>query len=248
MIQADELRKVFYPARQAPVVAVAGASFHVGDGEVLGMLGPNGAGKTTLLRLMAAIVPPTTGQCRVNEHTVTEAPQSVRRGIGFLSGNTKLYGRLTPRETLHYFGQLYGMKETAIAGRTEVLCDMLDMTAFLDRRCDTLSAGQMQRVSIARCIVHDPHTLILDEPTLGLDIMSSRTILDFIGDARTRGRSVVFSTHYMAEAERLCDRIALLHRGVLLAVDTLPALLERTRTANLQDTFLALVAAEGPAP
>jgi len=168
-------------------------------------------------------------------------PNGVRRHIGFLSGNTKLYGRLTGAEVLRYFGRLYGMADEAIAQRTAELSDLLDMGEFLNQRCETLSSGQTQKVSIARVLLHDPPVLILDEPTLGLDILTSRTILDFILEAKNRNRAIIFSTHYMTEAELLCDRVGLIHRGDLLALGTKSALYAQTGTDNLKDTFLALV-------
>jgi sodium transport system ATP-binding protein len=244
MIQAISLSKVFQSSRAMLIHAVREAGFEVPEGEVFGLIGPNGAGKTTLLRMLAGIVEPTAGHCTICGHDVTREPQAARRCVGFLSGNTKLYGRLTPAETLQYFGRLYGMRSQAIKSRTDALRDMLDMGEFMGRRCDSLSTGQLQRVSIARCIVHDPRVLILDEPTLGLDIMTSRTIFTFIRDARERGRAIIFSTHYMTEAELLCDRIALMHRGRILATDTLEALREAAGATNLQDIFLNLVGRE----
>ncbi|MFP4171414.1 MAG: ATP-binding cassette domain-containing protein [Candidatus Hydrogenedentota bacterium] len=244
MIEAHRLSKTFYAPRSAPIEAVRDVSLSVEGGEILGLLGPNGAGKTTLLRMLATILTPTSGSCRVCGVPVNESPQTARAKIGFLSGNTRLYGRLTPRELLRYFGRLYGMSRENIAERTESLSAMLGMEGFLDRRCDTLSTGQTQRVSIARVILHDPPVLILDEPTLGLDIMSSRTILDFIREARTREHAIIFSTHYMTEAELLCDRIGLIHEGRVHAMDTPANLYARTQTRNLQDAFLAMIDAE----
>ncbi len=245
MIRAEALRKVFHPSRGAPVEAVRGATFEVRDGEVFGLLGPNGAGKTTLLRMLATIITPTSGVCRVNDIRADEAPEEIRRRVGFLSGNTKLYGRLTAREVLRYFGRLHGLSDARIAERTVSLTDMMQMAEFLDRRCDTLSTGQIQRVSIARCLLHEPPILILDEPTAGLDIVSSRAILEFILTAKASGAGIVFSTHYMTEAERLCDRIALIHRGDLLAVGTKQELYARTGTDNLQEAFFTLMGYTG---
>lgn len=241
MIEAVRLHKTFDLPRGKQVVAVRDASFTVKPGEVFGLLGPNGAGKTTLLRILATIIPPTSGYCLIKGERADEAPDSIRGHIGFLSGNTRLYGRLTGRELLRYFGRLYGMTDTRIGTRTEELIALLDMGGFIDRRCDGLSTGQTQRVSIARVMLHEPAVLILDEPTLGLDIMTSRSILQFIRDARAAGHSVIFSTHYMAEAEQLCDRIGLIHNGALLALGSKQALFDQTRADNLQDAFLALI-------
>jgi sodium transport system ATP-binding protein len=241
MIEAQSLRKVFGTPRGGEVVAVRDATFTVHPGEIFGLLGPNGAGKTTLLRMLGTIIPPTSGSCIVAGVPAHQQPEAARRHIGFLSGNTRLYGRLTGRELLQYFGRLYEMPDDAIAARTEELSTVLDMADFIDRRCDTLSTGQTQKVSIARVILHDPDVLILDEPTLGLDIMTSRAILDFIQDARSRGRAIIFSTHYMTEAELLCDRIAMIHQGNILALDTKEALYAQTGADNLKDAFLAFV-------
>lgn len=240
MIEAVQLHKTFELPKGKQVVAVRDATFSVMAGEVFGLLGPNGAGKTTLLRMLATIIPPTSGYCLINGMRADEAPDSIRQNIGFLSGNTRLYGRLTGRELLRYFGRLYNMADTRIAARTEELIALLDMADFVDRRCDGLSTGQTQRVSIARVMLHEPAVLILDEPTLGLDIMTSRSILNFIRDARAAGHSVIFSTHHMTEAEQLCDRIGMIYGGEILALGSKEELYLRTRTHNLQDAFLAL--------
>jgi len=249
MLRAEHLQKVFQVPGRPPVVAVEDATFEVGDGEIFGLLGPNGAGKTTLLRMLATIIAPTSGRCWIGGVEAASAPDAVRRHVGFLSGNTRLYGRLTGRETLRYFGRLYGMTDNAIARRTEELSDALDMSSFIDRRCDALSTGQTQKVSIARVILHDPDTLILDEPTLGLDIMSSRAILEFVIDARERNHTIILSTHEMSEVELLCDRVGLIHRGELMALGTIAELCASSGTENIHDAFLAMVdAREAAAP
>lgn len=245
-IEAIHLRKAYHLSRGRTVEAVKNASFSVEAGEIFGLLGPNGAGKTTLLRMLGTIITPTSGECRVAGTLTRDDPDAVRRHIGFLSGNTKLYGRMTGREILRYFGRLYRMSEDAIGRRTGELSALFQMEEYLNRRCDTLSTGQTQRLSIARVLMHDPPVLILDEPTLGLDIMSSRTIVEFIRDAKVRGKSVIFSTHYMTEAESLCDRVALIHEGRIFAEGTVPDLLERTGTRDLQGAFLAIIDAGTP--
>ena len=244
MLRCESLRKVFYPPRGAAVEAVKGATFSVEPGEVFGLLGPNGAGKTTLLRMLGTIISPTSGYCWVGDVRTDEAKDDIRKDIGFLSGNTKLYGRLTASEVLFYFGRLYSMDDGKIQQRIDELAEMLDMTSFINRRCEALSTGQTQKVSIARVILHDPKVLILDEPTLGLDIMTSRTIIEFILHAKERGHSIIFSTHYMTEAEMLCDRVGLIYNGELLAVDTQEALYAQAGATNLQQTFLNLVGEE----
>jgi sodium transport system ATP-binding protein len=241
LIEANELSKVFHGPKGKLIEAVKHASFSVDGGEIFGLLGPNGAGKTTLLRMLGTIITPTSGTCRVANSSSQDDPAEVRKKIGFLSGNTKLYGRLTGREVLKYFGRLYGMDDGSIERRTEELSSMLDMGDILDQRCETLSTGQTQKVSISRVILHDPPVLILDEPTLGLDIMTTRSIIDFIRGAKERGHSIIFSTHYMTEAEMLCDRVGLIYDGEIMDIDTKNALYEHTGTDNLQDAFLAMV-------
>lgn len=241
LIRAEGLRKEFPAPRGGSIVAVADASFEVGAGEIFGLLGPNGAGKTTLLRMLATIIRPTSGRCWIADRAADTAPHAARKHVGFLSGNTKLYGRLTPRELLRYFGRLYEMRDDVIAARTDELARSMDMSSFLDRRCDTLSTGQTQKVSIARVLLHDPDVLILDEPTLGLDIMARNAILSFIEAAKARNHSIIFSTHDMSEAELLCDRVGIIYSGELLAIAALQALYERTGTHNLHDAFLAVI-------
>ena len=231
-------------------VAVDDLSFAVPPGEIYGLLGPNGAGKTTTLRVLAAILAPTSGRAQVAGVDVARDPQAARRRLGFLTGTTGLYARLTGRELLRYFGRLHHMAEAAIAERTALLARVLDLGAFLGRRCEALSTGQRQRLSVARAVLHDPTVLILDEPTVGLDVLASRFLRDFVRAERDRGKAVVFSTHYLAEAELLCDRIGLLHQGRLLAEGS-PAALRALAggASSLEEAFLRLVAQrEGDAP
>ena len=241
LIQATHISKSFLAPKGKTVNAVNDVSLHVEKGEILGLLGPNGAGKTTFLRILGTLISPTSGECYLDGVPMSDNPEVARRDIGFLSGNTKLYGRLTIREMLRYFGRLYQLDDAHIAQRTEELGELLSMSDFLDRRCEALSTGQTQKASIARVILHDPKVLILDEPTLGLDIMTARTIMEFIDSARNRGHSIIFSTHYMTEAEMLCDRIALMHKGNILITDTKEAIYGVTGTTNLQAAFLSMV-------
>ena len=222
--------------------AVADLTFHVAAGEIYGLLGPNGAGKTTTLRVLAGILVPTSGQARVAGLDVAANVLAVRRRLGFLTGTTGLYARLTGRELLTYFARLHGIDRAAADARIDGLARALDLEPFFGRRCEALSTGERQRLSIARTVLHDPDVLILDEPTAGLDVLASRFLREFVRAERDRGKAVVFSTHYLAEAELMCDRIGLLHRGRLIAEGTPAALRAAADDApSLEEAFLRLV-------
>jgi sodium transport system ATP-binding protein len=228
-----------------PTAAVAGLSFRVAPGEIYGLLGPNGAGKTTTLRILAGILVPTAGEARVAGLDVAAHPLEVRRRLGFLTNTTGLYARLTGRELLTYFARLHGLPPEATEARIATLVRALALEPFFGRRCEALSTGERQRLSIARAVLHDPEVLILDEPTAGLDVLASRFLRDYVRAERDRGKAVLFSTHYLAEAELLCDRIGLLHRGALLAEGTPAALRAAAGDApSLEEAFLRLVARE----
>ena len=220
------------------VAAVTGLDLTVHAGEVLGLLGPNGAGKTTTLRMLAGILPPTAGRIMLGGVDIRERPLEAKQRIGFLSGDTQLYQRLTPREVLAYFGRLYSMDEARLAMRIEDSIRDLEMMPFADRPCATLSAGQKQRANIARAFLHEPDLLILDEPTTALDVLSGRFIVEAIRGRKAAGKAILFSTHIMSEAEYLCDRITLMHEGRAVDSGTLAELLARTGTRNLTDAFL----------
>lgn len=243
-IKIENATKIFYPPKADPVVAVDDLSLDVRTGEIFGLLGPNGAGKTTTLRMISTMLKPTSGKLSVAGYDTVEQADEVRRMLGFLSGNTGLYKNLTAREMVEFFGRLYGMSEPELAERTDNIFDFLDMTEFADTRCDALSSGTVQKVNIARTVIHDPPILVFDEPTVGLDVMVARTLINFINDLRISGKTVVFSTHIMREAERLCDRIGIIHRGELLAVGTLEELLEQTSMDNLEDAFFQIAEPE----
>jgi len=233
MLMAEELVKDF-----PGVHAVADVSFEVRAGEVVGLLGPNGAGKTTTLRMLAGILTPDRGRVLVDGLDVHREALEAKRRLGFLSGDTLLYHRLSPREVLRYFGELYGMRAPELDDRIEELVARLEMTAFADRPCGTLSSGQKQRANIARAFLHRPRVLVLDEPTTALDVISGQFIVDAIRAERAAGRAVLFSTHIMGEAEYLCDRILLIHEGHLVDAGTLGELLAHTGQTNLTDAFL----------
>jgi sodium transport system ATP-binding protein len=241
MIEVEGLTKRFYDP--AEVVAVDSVSFRCEPGEVFGLLGPNGAGKTTTLRMLATLLAPDEGRARLNGHDVGDDPEAVRRALGYLSSNTGLYGRLTCREMIRYFAQLQGVADPE--RRTRELIERFDLGASATRRCDRLSTGNKQKVSIARAIVHDPPILIFDEPTSGLDVIVAQTVLEFIEEVRAAGRCVLYSTHIMSEAERLCDRIGILHHGRLLAIGSLDELREASGERYLESIFLHFVRREG---
>ncbi|MBM4464002.1 MAG: ATP-binding cassette domain-containing protein [Chloroflexi bacterium] len=239
MIEVQNLVKHFGPIR-----AVDGVSLVCQDGEVFGLLGPNGAGKTTTLRMLATMLQPVAGTARVDGHDVLRESTEVRQAVGVLPETVGLYGRLTAREQLRYFGRLYGLADAALERRIEELLTMLEMADYADRRCEGFSKGMRQKVALARALIHDPRTMILDEPTAGLDVMSARSVRDFIDRFRQEGRCVLLSTHVMSEAERLCDRIAIIHKGKILVQGTPDELRQRTGEENLEEAFVRLVGEE----
>ncbi len=244
MIETRELTKVFRDRKRGEIRAVDGLTLRAEPGRIYGLLGANGAGKTTALRLLATLLQPTSGSASVGGYEVVAAPERVRAQVGFLAASTALYGRLTARETIAYFGRLHGLGEAELAARLARLADELDLHEFLDRRCDKLSTGMKQRTSIARTLVHDPAVMIFDEPTLGLDVMAARAIVRFVRGCRERGKTVIYSTHVMAEAEKLCDTIGIIHGGRLLAEGTLAELRERYGEHDLEDVFVKAVGGE----
>jgi sodium transport system ATP-binding protein len=241
MIEAERLSKVFQDKKRGQVRAVTNVSFRCNPGEIYGLLGANGAGKTTTLRMLATILEPTDGTARVAGFDVVKEPDKVRANVGFLSTATALYGRLTAQEMVEYFARLYGLDESTIHRRINDLFTRLEMNDYRDRRCDKLSTGMKQKVSIARTLVHDPPVMIFDEPTVGLDVMAARTIVQFIRECRSNGKTVIFSTHVMSEVEKLCDRIGIIHGGLLLAEGTLADLRQKYGMQDLEDIFVGIV-------
>lgn len=236
MIEFDRLSKQY-----GDLLAVRELSLAVPGGEVYALLGANGAGKTTALRCLATLLRPTSGAARIAGYDAAREPLEVRRRLGFLAASMGLYQRLTARELLRYFARLNGMSDEAAAPRVEEMVEAFGLGEFADRLCGKLSTGQRQRVSIARAVVHDPPALVLDEPTLGLDVLSSESIFRFIADARERGRAVIFSTHQMSEVELLADRVGIIAGGRLVAEGTVGDIVAHAGEPNLARAFLRIV-------
>lgn len=241
MIEVSGLTKTFTDKKRGTITAVNNVSFSCPSGQVFGLLGLNGAGKTTTLRMLATMLKPDSGTATLAGYDLLKSPGDVRKSIGFLTGNTGLYIRLTGREILLYFGQLQGLSRKAVSERIEKFSLILDMEKFLDVRVDKYSTGMKQKVSIARTLIHNPSVLILDEPTLGLDVLASRTIVDFIGNAKKDGLSVILSTHIMHEAAHLCDQIGVIHEGAMKKLATLKSLKAEYGTDDLDAIFVSII-------
>lgn len=225
--------------------AVRDVSFTVRQGEVFGLLGPNGAGKTTTLRVLLGLLPPTTGSASIAGYQSSSAPDIVKRHVGLVSTTAGLYQHLTVREQLLFFADLYGVEPDRAESALQRLSVLLDLHDIEHRRCSGLSTGQRQRVQLARALIHDPPVLLLDEPTLGLDVLGSQVVVEYVAHLRAQGKAVVLTTHRLDEAERLCDRFGLMHRGQLVLCGTLPELQAQSGCATLVEMFLRLVQ---PAP
>jgi len=241
VIIAENLTKTFRDRKRGLVRAVSNVSLKCEPGRIFGLLGANGAGKTTTLRMLATLLEPTQGSASIAGYSIRDNPEEVRRRIGFLSGSTALYGRLTAREMIQYFGQLNGLRGSELERRIDELVERLEIGEFQNGRCDKLSTGQKQRVSIARSIVHSPPVMIFDEPTSGLDVMTSQTIMEFIEQCRADSLTVVFSTHTMSEVERLCDEIAIVHKGRIAAEGNVEGLLHQSGEPSMEKAFLKIV-------
>jgi sodium transport system ATP-binding protein len=237
VISAVELTKLF-PHAGHDVLAVDRVSFRVSRGEVYGLLGENGAGKTTTLRMILGLLQPTSGFAEVDGFRSTQSPDAVKARIGLVSASAGLYQWLTPRELLLFFADLYNVSPAQAEASLERLSTLFGIREFLDRRCSTLSSGQKQRVNLARSLIHEPPVILLDEPTRGLDVVGSKVIFDYIAAARDAGKAVIVCTHRLDEAQRMCDRFGLLHRGRMMHEGTLAELQAATGLISLTDMFL----------
>lgn len=224
--------------------AVDNLSFDVKEGEILGILGPNGAGKTTLLRMIAGIMTPNTGSITIDDLTYEKNETDIKKMIAYLSGNTKIYGTISPYELLKMCAEIYDVPASEIDTRIKEISKILNMDAFLYNRIEKLSTGQTQRVNIARCMVHNPKYYILDEATSGLDIITSQIILNFIKSEKEKGKTILYSTHYMEEAENICDMIIMVNKGKIITTGTPEQIKKETKTTNLRDAFFTLVGDE----
>jgi sodium transport system ATP-binding protein len=243
MIHVRQLTKHYPDLRQGHVVALDGISFDAFPGQIYGLLGPNGAGKTTALRILSTMLRPTGGTATINGCDVLTQPDQVRHQIGYVSANTAIYDRMTAWELVEHFGRLYGLQPDPLRQRMEDVFARLQMDEIRDILGAKMSTGMKQKVSIARAIVHDPPVLIFDEATAGLDVLVARSLLHTVAELRDQGKCVVFSTHIMREAERLCDQLAIIHNGSLLATGTLDQLRHEHGEQDLEELFFRLISA-----
>ena len=243
MIQVENLHKQF-KTKTGLVKAVDGVSFSARDGEITGLLGPNGAGKTTTMRMLYTLMRPDQGSVKVDGIDIAKDEEAVRRRLGVLPDARGVYKRLSARENIAYFGRLHGLDEATIKKRTEVLSNALDMADVLDRQTEGFSQGQRTKTAIARALVHDPKNVILDEPTNGLDVMTTRAMREFLRQLRSEGRCVIFSSHIMQEVAALCDRIVVIAKGRVVAEGTADELRARSGEENLEDAFVQLIGSE----
>ena len=243
MIIANDLHKSF-KTKTGKVTAVDGVSFTAHDGQITGLLGPNGAGKSTTMRMLYTLMTPDRGNVTVDGIDAARDPVAVRRALGVLPDARGVYKRLTARENIAYFGELHGLSSKQIAERTKALSDALDMGDILDRQTEGFSQGQRTKTAIARALVHDPRNVILDEPTNGLDVMTTRAMRGFLRQLREEGRCVIFSSHIMQEVAALCDRIVIIAKGTVVAAGTADELREQAGEDNLEDAFVKVIGSE----
>jgi sodium transport system ATP-binding protein len=243
MIEVDNLHKAF-KSKTGTIRAVDGVSFTARDGEITGLLGPNGAGKTTTLRMLYTLMSPDQGNVRVDGLDAIKDATQVRQRLGVLPDARGVYKRLTARENIRYFGELHGLDAATIAERTAQMAETLGMQDFLDRRTEGFSQGQRTKTAIARALIHQPRNVILDEPTNGLDVMTTRGLREFLRQLRSDGRCVIFSSHIMQEVAALCDRIVVIANGEVRAAGTPDELRAQTGEDNLEDAFVQLIGSE----
>lgn len=245
MLEVNDIKKKFIKVnlnkKREEFYANNGITFTASDGEIIGVLGPNGAGKTTLLRVIAGLLEPTSGNVSFDGLNYKDNEIEIKKNIAYLSGNTKLYNSISPYELLKMCAELYGVEKNKIDKRINEISKILEMDKFLHNKIEKLSTGQTQRVNIARCLVHDPKYYILDEATSGLDIISSQIILDFIKKEKRKGKIIIYSTHYMEEAENICDKVYMINKGKVIKEGTPLKIKEDTKTTNLRDAFFSLV-------
>ena len=241
MIEVTDLTKRFADLKHGSVAALDGVSFEVRSGEIYGLLGPNGAGKTTCLRILSTVLQPTSGQAIVAGYNVATNPAQVRSRIGFMSNNTGIYDRMTAWEMVEYFGRLYDLEGDELRERLESVFSTLQMNDFRDVLGSKMSTGMKQKVSIARTIVHDPPVLIFDEPTSGLDVLVARNVRDAVSRLRDDGKSIIYSTHIMTEVEKLCDRVAIIHKGRILETGSQQELRAAHGEVSMEDLFFELI-------
>ncbi len=241
MIHVEHLSKEFLDLKRGPVPALHDVSFDVQPGEIFGLLGPNGAGKTTCLRILSTVLKPTSGIAMVAGHDVVAHPERVRSSIGFMSCNTGIYDRMTAWELVEYYGRLYGMDEERLQARLNEVFEILQMNEIRDILGSKMSTGMKQKASIARTIIHDPPVLIFDEPTSGLDVLVARAVLKTIESLKSQGKCIIFSTHIMREVEKLCDRVAIIHRGEILALGTIDELASAHGQPDFEELFFELI-------
>ncbi len=245
MLKVEDLKKKFIrinkKKQKEEFYADNGISFMANNGEIIGILGPNGAGKTTLLRMIAGILEPTSGKISIDGLNYQENEIDIKKEIAFLSGNTKIYNSLSTYELLNMCCDFYGVDKSIRESKIKSISKILKMEEFLHSRIGNLSTGQTQKVNIARCMIHDPKYYILDEATSGLDIISSQLILDFIKEEKKKGKTILYSTHYMEEAENICDNVVMINKGIVIKTGTPQDIKKETKTTNLRDAFFVLI-------
>lgn len=241
MIVVNELLKQYPDLRRGHFTAVDRISFHARPGEIYGLLGPNGAGKTTTLRILSTVLQPSGGRARICGYDVLTQADQVRRKIGFMSANTGIYDRMTAWEMVEFFGRLYDIEDEDLRDRMEKLFARLQMNEIREVLGGKMSTGMKQKVSVARALIHDPPVLIFDEATAGLDVLVARALLTTIAELREQGKCIIFSTHIMSEVEKLCDRMAVIHRGRILAEGTLDELRVLHDEHDLEELFFQLI-------